>query len=116
MSQPANIRGEVLAQAALPATTLTDVFTVPDGMFAFVTVTFCNQNAVTADVRLAVAVDGESDSAKQYLLYDATVDANGSYVWGSFPEDGIPMNGTDVLRAYSSSSNVSVNVIGWTTR
>jgi hypothetical protein len=96
-----------LAQLVPSATTLTDIFTATKKSEAtFVMV--CNQNAGAITFRIALAIGGAANNAKQYWYYDMSVPGKGSYIAAM----GIGMNATDVLRVYSDTANVSFNVNG----
>lgn len=100
---------KTLAQAALSATTLTDVYTVPASTSAQVYAMICNQGA-DATFRVAIALAGAADAAKQYLYYDHYIAANTAFL---IPQRGIlTLSTTDVLRFYASTANLSVNVFG----
>jgi hypothetical protein len=100
---------KVLGQAALAATTLTDVYTVPAATSAIVSTIFlANRSAGSVAVRVAVAVAGAGDDSKQYLVYDQAVPANETLSITA----GITLAATDVVRAYAASANISVNVFG----
>lgn len=103
------IESKVLGQAALAATTLTDVYTVPADTEAVISsVVICNRSGTDRTFRLSVAVAGESDATKQYVAYDTTVPANDSVP----VRLGITLAATDVIRAYGSTADLSVNVFG----
>lgn len=100
---------KVLGQAALAATTLTDVYTVPGATSATVSsVTVCNRDAAATTFRFAVAIAGAADATKQYLYYDFALPGNETFVFTL----GVTLATTDVLRAYAVSANVSVNIFG----
>lgn len=95
------------SQADLAATTLTDIYTVPSGKMAVLsTIVVCNRNAAAITYRLSIAVAGAADTAKQYIAYDVSLAANASDSWTI----GVTLAATDVVRARSSTANVSVNV------
>jgi branched-subunit amino acid ABC-type transport system permease component len=98
---------KVLGQAALGATTLTDVYTAPSAAVVS-TVVVCNRTNTDKTFRLAVAVAGAADATKQYLAYDSTVAANDSVTFTL----GVSLAITDVVRAYASAVGVTVNVFG----
>lgn len=99
----------VLAQSKPAAATLTDVYTVPGATQAVVsTIVVCEQAGVATTYRLAVAVAGAADTPAQYLVYDATLDANESRTFTL----GVSLGAADVIRARSTSGNVSFNVFG----
>lgn len=98
-----------LGQAALSATTLTDVYTVPSATSAIISSIFiCNRGNTTVYYRLAIAILGAADTPAQYLAYDTPLNANDSI---SFT-NGVTLQATDVIRAYASNGNVSVNIFG----
>lgn len=100
---------KVLGQAALAATTLTDVYTVPSGKQAVVsTITVSNNSSSATSFRIAVAVAGLADTAKQYLYYDVTLAGNDTFA----ATLGITLGSTDVIRAYAGAATVAVNIFG----
>ena len=95
-----------LAQAVPAATTLTVAYTVPVGRQATVEVVLCNTGAV-ATVRLAHAVAGAADNAKQYMLWDyplAVAEAKVTTRW--------TLNAGDIIRVYASTATVAFNING----
>lgn len=100
---------KVLGQVALGATALTAVYTVPALTQAVVsTITVCNKNAASATFRLSVAVAGLADDPKQYLYYDLPLIGNDSFV----ATLGIALGAGDIIKAYASTANLTVNVFG----
>ena len=100
---------KVLAQANPDAGTLTTLYTVPSGTAVVVsTLVVCNQSAFTITYRVAVAVAAATDTAKQYLVYDASLKANSSDTL-TF---GVSMAATDVMRVYAGNGSVSFNLFG----
>lgn len=100
---------KILGQAALSATTLTDVYTVPVATQTVISsVVICNRGASDTTFRIALAVAGAVDANKQYIYYNTAVPANESYV----ATIGITLSAADILRAYTTGSSVSVSVFG----
>ena len=100
---------KVLGQAALAATTLTDVYTVPGGKSAVVSsIVFANRSATAAVVRASIAVAGAADTNKQYIAYDIALDGNVSIALTL----GVTLGAADVVRGRADTANVSVNVFG----
>lgn len=100
---------KVLGQAALAATTLTDIYTVPAATSATIsTITVCNRAATAATFRVSVAIAGAADTPAQYIYYDQAIDANSTYA----ATIGITLPTTAKIRAYASTANVSVNIFG----
>lgn len=100
---------KVLGQSAPSATTNTDVYTVPSATKAVIsTIVITNQAASAGTFRLAVRPDGATIEQKHYLAYDIPVAANDSTTLTL----GITMDAADVLTAYCSSADMSINVFG----
>lgn len=100
---------KILGQADLAATSLTDVYTVPASTEAVIsTITIANRAAASATFRLSVAVGGAADTNAQYLYYDITLAGNATFA----ATLGITLATTDVVRAFASSTNLSVNIFG----
>lgn len=100
---------KVLGQSAPSATTLTDVYTVPAATSAIIsTITVAERAGAVATFRLGIAVAGATGATKQYFAYDAALAANGTATFTL----GISLAATDVVRAYASTGNLSVNVFG----
>lgn len=100
---------KVLGQAALAATTLTDVYTVPALTSAVVSsVVLCNRSATPTTARVAVSPAGASIDNKHYVAYDIELLGNESIALTL----GITLATTDILRAYAAAATVSVNVFG----
>ena len=93
--------------APLPAT-LTDLYTVPAGRSAIVSVTICNTSAVGTSYRLSVAVAGAVDNTKQYLAFDTAIAGNTSYVWNI----GLALAATDVIRVFATLGTLSFTASG----
>lgn len=100
---------KILGQAALSATTLTDIYTVPGATSAAVSsVVVCNRGTSDTTFRLSVAIAGAADANAQYLYYDQPIYANDTFV----ATIGLSLATTDKLRAYAGNANLSVNVFG----
>lgn len=99
---------KVLGQAALAATTLTSVYTVPADTSAVVsTFVICNRSTATT-FRVAVSPAGAAIDNAHYIFYDVTLPANDSFV----ATIGGTLATTDIIRFYAGSANVSVTVFG----
>ena len=100
-----------VAQVALAATTLTDVYiasSLGKGGVTLRSLVVCNRAASSATFRISLAVGGEPDATKQYLFYDTPIVPNDSFT--SALEIGMAPG--DVIRAYASNSNLTVNLFG----
>ena len=100
---------KVLAQSAPSATTATDVYTVGSGLEVVVsTIIIANRAAAAGTFRLSVRPNGASQTNAMYLAYDVPIAANDSTTLTL----GITMDAADVLTAYCSSADMSINVFG----
>lgn len=99
---------KVLGQAIPAATTNTDLYTVPAGVGAVCsTLSICNQG-ISTNYRVAIRVAGAAITAKQYLVYDAYVNANETVLLTV----GVSLAATDVVTVYAGTANVSFNLFG----
>lgn len=100
---------KVLAQAALSATTNTDVYTVGSGKSTVVsTLVVCNRAATAAAYRIAVRPAGATLASQHYIAYDVAVGASDSTTLTL----GITLAATDVITVYGSTANLSVSIFG----
>lgn len=100
---------KVLAQSAPSATTATDVYTVPSATETVIsTVIIANRAATAGTFRLSIRPNGASQTNAMYLAYDVPIAANDSTTLTL----GLTMDAADVLTAYCSSADMSVNVFG----
>jgi hypothetical protein len=99
---------KVLGQAHPAATTNTDLYTVPSATSAVCsTLAICNLGAA-ATYRIAVRVAGATIEDKQYIVHDATINADDSALLTL----GITLAATDVVTVYASTADVSFNLFG----
>jgi hypothetical protein len=85
------------------ANTLTTLYTVPSATQAvFSAINVCNTASTDATFRIAFRPDGESISEKHYIIYDATIAGNDTYMINQ----GMSMDATDILSVYTSASTV----------
>ena len=100
---------KVLGQSAPSATTNTDVYTVPSSTETVVsTIIIANRAASAGSFRIAVRPDGAAVSNVHYIAYDVAIPANDSTTLTL----GITLNAADVVTAYCSSANMSINIFG----
>ena len=100
---------KVLGQSAPPATTPTDVYTVPSATSTVVsTIVVANRATDAGTFRLSVRPTGTSQANRHYLAYDVPIAAKDSTTLTL----GITMGATDVLTFYASSADMSINVFG----
>jgi len=94
-------------QADLAATTLTTIYTVPKKYHARVRVFVSERGGAVATVRIAVRKDGDAIDNAHYIAYDTSFfpneDKHTEEIW--LFED-------DIIAAYASTGNISVNVNG----
>jgi hypothetical protein len=100
---------KVLGQSAPSATTATSVYTVPAATEAVIsTIIIANRAGTAGTFRLSVRPNGASQSDEHYLAYDVPLASNDSTTLTL----GITMDASDVLTAYCSSGDMSINVFG----
>lgn len=99
---------KILGQAEPAATTLTTLYTVPASTAAVCsTLCICNKGAST-QFRVAVRPAGAAIADQHYIVYDATVDANGSI----FMTLGVTLATTDNVSVYAGTADVTFNLFG----
>jgi hypothetical protein len=115
------VNGQILSQLAPGATTLTDLYTVGDGLFANVSALFvCNRDSGAATFRIAIRSGGRPIDNKHYIYYDVPLPGNTTFMAdfsaaGSLEEPssyGITLNATDVVSVYASTANLSFSMCG----
>jgi len=100
---------KVLGQNDLPATTNTDVYTVPASTETIVsTIIVANRTGSAESYRIAIRPDGEAIADKHYLAYDVPIPANDSTTITL----GITLDAGDIITCYASAVDLSVNVFG----
>lgn len=100
---------KVLGQSAPDATTATDVYTVPaDTEAVLSTIIIANRATTAGSFRLSVRPNGAAQADQHYIAYDVPIAASDSTTLTL----GITMAATDVLTAYCSSADMSINIFG----
>lgn len=100
---------KVLAQSAPAATTATDVYTVPSSTEAVIsTIVIANRAATAGTYRLSVRPNGAAQANLHYIAYDVAIAANDSTTLTL----GVTVDAADVITAYCSSADMSVNIFG----
>ena len=100
---------KVLAQSAPSATTATDVYTVGSGVETVIsTIIIANRAATAGTFRLSVRPNGGTQTNAMYCAYGVPVAANDSTTLTL----GITVDAADVITAYCSSVDMSINIFG----
>lgn len=100
---------KVLGQLAPPATTASNLYTVPNSTQTVVsTISVCNQSSSDGTFRIAIRPSGATLAAQHYLYYDSPIVAND----GIAITIGITLAATDVVTVYASSANMSFTAFG----
>lgn len=97
----------ILAQSAPAATTLTDAYKAPDGGAKLGQIVITNQDAGASTVRIAISKDGDAIAASHYLYYTLSIAIAETKVLTL----NLTLNVNDVVRVYSSSGNVSFQLL-----
>lgn len=99
---------KVLAQSAPGATTLTDIYTVPDNTYTVVsTLSVCNRGT-SGTYRIAIRPLGEAIANKHYISYDTAIAAN---VTVNFTT-GMTLGSGTIVSVYASSADMSFSLFG----
>lgn len=100
---------KVLAQSAPSATTATDVYTVPADTEAVIsTIIIANRSSSAGTYRLSVRPNGAAEATLHFIAFDVSIAGNDSTTLTL----GVTMDAADVLTAFCSSADMSVNVFG----
>jgi hypothetical protein len=95
-------------QAAPAATTLTDIFKVPAGLYCTLkTLTVCNRGAADT-FRFSVGCAGAADALMQYVYYDVALGANSTFL----ADFDMQFGEMDTFRVYSGAGSLSFMVTG----
>ena len=95
-----------LGTAALSATTLTTVYTVPTGIYTVCSISCTNRHTTSAKVRIAMSTS-DTPGPEEYIEYETTLIGN-----GVFERTGLVMQAGLKLVVYADTVNISVNVYG----
>lgn len=96
-----------LAGADLAAATNTTLYTVPSAKTASFSVNFCNRNATSVTVRLAIG-SSATPAATDWVLYDVVIAGN-----GSLERTGLVLDSTKLAVVYASAANVTATAYGY---
>ena len=100
---------KVLGQSAPSATTATDVYTVPSATEAVIsTIIIANRAATAGTFRLSIRPNGAAEANLHFVAYDVAIGANDSTTLTL----GVTLDAADVVTAYCSSADMSVNIFG----
>ena len=100
---------KVLGQSSPAATTETALYTVPSATSAIgSSIIVANRSTSVAYFRISIAVAGATTSNKDYIYYDLPIGANDTFI----ATVGLSLATTDVVRVYSSNTNLSFSLYG----
>jgi hypothetical protein len=104
MATTYSVLGQVVGTAALQS-----LYTAGASEQAVIsTIVIANRGTVAATYRLAISPDGESIANQHYIAYDASCPANDTIALTL----GITLDGNDILRCYSSNTDITFNAFG----
>ena len=99
----------ILGQTGSAANTETTLYVVPSNRTAVVSsIVACNRGNTSTTFRISASVAGAATTVKDYLYYDLPLGANDTFV----ATMGVSLSGSDALRVYSSTSNMSFGAFG----
>lgn len=98
---------KILAQLAPSAASLTDMYTVPNGVGIVAHLFITNRSATPTAFRVSVAKDGAADGTSQYIAYDKAI-------LGNVPErlEGLALAPDDVVRVYATLATLTFTLFG----
>jgi hypothetical protein len=101
---------KVLGQSNPSATTEATLYTVPSLTQSVVSsIAICNQSSTSATFRIAVRPAADSSTtAKHYLVYGTTVDANDTIILTM----GVTLAASDKILVYPSTGTISFAAYG----
>lgn len=100
---------KVLAQSAPLAAIATDVYTVPVATETVIsTIIIANRAANSGTFRLSIRPAGAQQSNLHFIAFDVPISGNDSTTLTL----GVTMRATDVLTAFFSSADMSINIFG----
>ena len=100
---------KVLGQVAPSATTTTVLYTVPNlAQTTVSSLVICNRNSGNQTFRVSIHVAGAGADNKQFIFFDKEITANNTLS----VVIGITLNQADVVKVYSSTSDMSFNIFG----
>ena len=97
----------ILASETLAATTYTSIYSPTADTFGVVTLSICNKNSTSIQVRVAIATDPDIPAAGEYIEYMATVLPN-----GVLERTGIVIEAGRTIYGYSTQTNTDFVVYG----
>ena len=107
------VRGQLAAVDVAGIGILTDVYTVPVDKLSDVNINIANRSDAATSLRVVHIKNGVASSVtnKDYILHDVNT---GNFTENTAPVNltGILMEAGDTIAAYSSTSDVSVQVNG----
>lgn len=104
----------VLAQNTLATTTNTDLYTVPAGYSATITMMTVARSTAAAGsfpkVRIAIRPGGETLASKHYIVYDVAI--SGADGFNNLLPVNFPLASGDVVTAYADQPDCTINLYG----
>jgi hypothetical protein len=98
-----------LGQINPSASTLSTLYTVPSATSTTVSsLTVCNLSSSPAVFSVSIAIGGASDNAKQYIYSNLAMDGYDTFI----ATTGFTLAATDVMRVFSSTSNLAFGLYG----
>jgi hypothetical protein len=100
---------KVLGQVAPAATTTTTLYTVPNlAQTTVSSLVICNRDSGNHTFRVSIHVADAGADNKQFLYYDKQINGHDTIT----VVIGITLNQADVVKVYSSTSDLSFNIFG----
>lgn len=98
---------KILAQVAVGAASLTDIYTCPRGVGVVAHLFVANRSATPTAFRVSTAKDGAGTADAQYAAYDKPILGN-----AVDRVEGITLSPDDVVRVYATLATLSFTLFG----
>ena len=100
---------KILGQIAAASATEEDLYTAPNlSQVTCSTLAVCNRTAGTITFRISISVDDAATATKDYLFYDAPLEANSTLT----AVLGLTLGQNDTIRTYASAAGLNFTLFG----
>ena len=100
---------KILGQLSPAAATPTDLYPVPAATQAIISsIVIANRGGTAATYRVSISAAGVATTNRDYLFYDITISKQSTHTLVI----GVTLGPLDVVRVYSSNTNISFNAFG----
>jgi hypothetical protein len=99
----------ILGQSNPSATTLTTIYTVPNGKrIQELSGTVCNRSSTVTSFRIALRKSGATISDEHYIYYDVPIPGNDTFYF----DIRIRLSENDIVSVYAANASLSFGIYG----